>query len=170
MPQVQKHIIYLVNPCLSIGPFSTQIKKNQHFLLSFRGISLLADTFQTFQKSAQGIFREPTQFFRAGLVNATVPLDLSTYLLKEKDYVPWATALEHFQHWSTSLAEASPYRLFESYVKKLLTPISNHIGWEDTGSHLIKLMRQVKYFAYRGSPISLQLQNCIFYIFSGICY
>ncbi|KAI5740215.1 hypothetical protein M8J76_001759 [Diaphorina citri] len=78
---------------------------------------------------------------RAGLVNATVPLELSTYLLKEKDYVPWATALEHFQHWSTSLSEASPYRLFEQYVKKLLTPISHHIGWEDTGSHLEKLMR-----------------------------
>lgn len=26
-------------------------------------------------------------------------------------------------------------------MKKLLTPISHHIGWEDTGSHLEKLMR-----------------------------
>lgn len=78
---------------------------------------------------------------RAGILNATVPLELSLYLLKERDYVPWATALEHFQSWARRLAESSSYRMFLEYTKRLITPVSESIGWEDTGPHLKKLMR-----------------------------
>lgn len=72
------------------------------------------------------------------MLNATVPLELSLYLLKERDYVPWATALEHFQGWARRLAESSSYRLFLEYTKRLITPVSESIGWEDTGPHLKK--------------------------------
>ncbi|XP_039283006.1 LOW QUALITY PROTEIN: glutamyl aminopeptidase [Nilaparvata lugens] len=78
---------------------------------------------------------------RAGLLNVTTALELSLYLLKEREYVPWATALEHFQAWSKYLAEAAPYRLFLQYMKHLLGPVSHSLGWEDTGTHLHKLMR-----------------------------
>jgi len=77
-------------------------------------------------------------FSRAGMLNATIPLELSLYLLKERDYVPWATALEHFQAWSRRLAEASSYRLFLEFTKRLIVPISDTIGWSDTGTHLQK--------------------------------
>lgn len=73
---------------------------------------------------------------RAGVVNATIPLQLSLYLLKERDYVPWATALEHLQAWSKNLAESSAYKLFFEYMRQLLTPVARDIGWEDSGSHL----------------------------------
>ncbi|XKL69322.1 hypothetical protein PGB90_007091 [Kerria lacca] len=78
---------------------------------------------------------------RAGVVNVTLPLRLSMYLREERNYVPWATALEHLQNWSKYLSEATPYRMFQQYMKYLLEPIANEIGWDDTGSHLQKLLR-----------------------------
>lgn len=75
---------------------------------------------------------------RAGLLNVTVPMELSLYLLKEREYVPWATALEHFQAWSRYLSEAAPYRLFLRYMKHLLGPVAHSLGWEDTGTHMNK--------------------------------
>ncbi|VVC37450.1 Aminopeptidase N-type,ERAP1-like C-terminal domain,Peptidase M1, membrane alanine aminopeptidase, N- [Cinara cedri] len=78
---------------------------------------------------------------RAGVLNVTVPLELSKYLRKERDFVPWATALAHFQNWSKFLSESSPYRLFLDYMKSLLVPVAQSVGWKDNGTHLKKLMR-----------------------------
>ncbi|XP_060872010.1 endoplasmic reticulum aminopeptidase 1-like [Metopolophium dirhodum] len=78
---------------------------------------------------------------RAGILNVTVPLELSKYLYKERDFVPWATALEHFENWSKFLSESSPYKLFLDYTKSLLGPVARSVGWDDQGTHLEKLMR-----------------------------
>lgn len=75
---------------------------------------------------------------RAGLLNASVPLELSLYLENERDYVPWATAIEHFQAWSRRLSESLAYKLFLNYMRRLLEPVTKYVGWEDTGSHLNK--------------------------------
>nr|CAI5844662.1 unnamed protein product [Callosobruchus analis] len=47
---------------------------------------------------------------RAGILNASVALDLSTYLINEKEYVPWATAIEHFRAWTYRLSESLAYK------------------------------------------------------------
>ncbi|XP_045481382.1 endoplasmic reticulum aminopeptidase 2-like isoform X3 [Harmonia axyridis] len=78
---------------------------------------------------------------RAGLLNASVPLELSSYLVHERHYVPWATAIEHFHAWSRRLSEGLSYKLFLQHMRKLLTPIVEHVGWKTGGSHLDKLMR-----------------------------
>jgi len=75
---------------------------------------------------------------RAGILNVTVPLELSKYLYKERDFVPWATALEHFENWSKFLSESSPYKLFLDYTKSLLGPVARSVGWDDQGTHLEK--------------------------------
>ncbi|XP_073998601.1 endoplasmic reticulum aminopeptidase 1-like isoform X3 [Rhodnius prolixus] len=78
---------------------------------------------------------------RAGLLNITTVLDLSLYLREERSYVPWATALEHLRSWARYLSESAPYRLFLQYTSHLLGPVAAHLGWEDGGTHLEKLMR-----------------------------
>nr|XP_022900776.1 endoplasmic reticulum aminopeptidase 1-like isoform X2 [Onthophagus taurus] len=78
---------------------------------------------------------------RAGLLNASLALELSLYLINERDYVPWATAIAHFQSWSRRLSEALPYKLFLQYMRKLLTPVTKHVGWDEKGPHLDRLMR-----------------------------
>ncbi len=36
-------------------------------------------------------------------MNATVPLEMCNYLLKEEDYVPFATAISHLNKWKQLL-------------------------------------------------------------------
>lgn len=86
---------------------------------------------------------------RAGVLNASIPLNLSLYLLHEQEYVPWATALEHFQLWSRLLSESAAYKHFLEYLRRLLEPVSRHVGWEDTGTHLKKyvdILQEVEHF------------------------
>jgi len=76
--------------------------------------------------------------YRAGVISAQVPLELSQYLLKETEYVPWATALEHFRSWIKVLYEKPAHRLLISYMLKLLDPIYRTVEWDDSGSHLMR--------------------------------
>ncbi|XP_024220191.2 endoplasmic reticulum aminopeptidase 1 isoform X1 [Halyomorpha halys] len=78
---------------------------------------------------------------RAGLVNITTVLELSLYLREEREHVPWATALDHLQTWARFLSEAAPYRLFLEFISHILEPVATSLGWEDTGTHMEKLMR-----------------------------
>ncbi|XP_057336106.1 endoplasmic reticulum aminopeptidase 2-like isoform X2 [Microplitis mediator] len=77
----------------------------------------------------------------AGEVNATIPLRLSLYLLKEKDYAPWATALSYLHSWKEKLGESSGYKRYIIFLKKLLSPITQTVGWKDDGDHLTKWLR-----------------------------
>ena len=79
-----------------------------------------------------------TVFLRAGIISARIPLELSQYLLKEKEYVPWATALEHFRTWSKILYERQAHRLLLQFLLQLIKPIYQKVGWTDTGPHLTK--------------------------------
>ncbi|CAG7629470.1 unnamed protein product [Allacma fusca] len=78
---------------------------------------------------------------KAGIISASIPLELSQYLLKETEYVPWATALEHFRTWSKILYERAAHRLLLQFMLKLIQPVYETVGWMDTGSHLDKLLR-----------------------------
>ncbi|XP_066255197.1 endoplasmic reticulum aminopeptidase 2-like isoform X2 [Euwallacea similis] len=78
---------------------------------------------------------------RAGLLNATIPLELSTYLVKENEYVPWATALEHFQNWARTMSESLPYKLFLNFMRNLLRPIAKFVGWQQSKDHVKQLLR-----------------------------
>lgn len=74
----------------------------------------------------------------AGELNASIPLELSLYLLNERDYVPWATALSYLHSWRDKLSESSGYKRYVVFLKKLLTPVTRYVGWNDDGSHLKK--------------------------------
>ena len=77
-------------------------------------------------------------FHRAGQISATVALDLSQYLVKEKNHGPWHTALNHLFDWSMLLFNYPAYALMNSYIHSLILPYYKEIGWEDEGSHLQK--------------------------------
>lgn len=76
----------------------------------------------------------------AGELNASIPLQLSLYLLNERDYVPWATALTYLHSWKEKLSESSGYKRYIAFLKKLMTPVTKFVGWSDDGSHLKKFV------------------------------
>ncbi|CAK9830592.1 Glutamyl aminopeptidase [Anthophora retusa] len=93
----------------------------------------------------------------AGELNATVPLELSLYLLNERDYVPWVTALGYLHSWKGRLSESPGYKRYITFLKRLLTPVTKYVGWTDEGSHLKKLLR----IAVLQSAVSVKLEDVV---------
>ncbi|XP_048505208.1 endoplasmic reticulum aminopeptidase 2-like isoform X2 [Athalia rosae] len=78
---------------------------------------------------------------RAGVLNATIPLELSLYLLNERNFVPWATATQHLESWSKRMSETLGFKKYITFMKTLLGPVTTHVGWNDTGTHSTRLLR-----------------------------
>lgn len=57
----------------------------------------------------------------------TIPLEMCLYLLKEKDYVPWAMALEHLQKWKDILQETSLIPDLNYLLRHILSPRYNQV-------------------------------------------
>lgn len=93
----------------------------------------------------------------AGELNATIPLELSLYLLNERDYVPWATALRYLHSWKERLAESRAYKRYIEFLKRLLGPVTKYVGWTDEGTHLGKLLR----IAVLQSAIEVKLESVV---------
>ncbi|XP_076751156.1 endoplasmic reticulum aminopeptidase 1 isoform X3 [Xylocopa sonorina] len=93
----------------------------------------------------------------AGELNATIPLELSLYLLEERDYVPWATALGYLHSWKERLSESPGYKRYITFLKQLITPVTKYVGWMDEGSHLKKLLR----IAVLQSAVSVKLDDVV---------
>lgn len=77
----------------------------------------------------------------SGLVHINVPLDMCMYLLKEQDYVPWAMALQLMDKWKDILQETSVVTHLNYYLRHILSPMYNKLGWSNEGSHNERLMR-----------------------------
>ena len=73
----------------------------------------------------------------------TVPLEMSLYLLKEKNYVPWAMALQHLTKWKQILQETSLIPDINYLLRHILSPMYNKLGWKDEGSHNERLLRDL---------------------------
>lgn len=76
----------------------------------------------------------------AGELDASIPLELSLYLVNETDYAPWETALRYLSFWKKRLGESGAYKRYILFFQHLLGPITRYIGWKDEGSHLKKLV------------------------------
>ncbi|KAG5335962.1 AMPE aminopeptidase, partial [Acromyrmex heyeri] len=93
----------------------------------------------------------------AGEVDASIPLELSLYLVNEKDYAPWATVLRYLNFWKDRLAESAAYKKYTLFFKQLMGPITRYIGLTDEGSHLKKLLRT----AVLKSAVELEMDDVV---------
>lgn len=78
---------------------------------------------------------------RVGILDSSVALNLTRYLEKEVDYVPWETAILHLDILDVLMQESPALALFHKYMLKLLKPIAKSLGWVDEGDHLTKKLR-----------------------------
>ncbi|KAJ8889378.1 hypothetical protein PR048_008877 [Dryococelus australis] len=82
---------------------------------------------------------------RAGILEYDVALNLTTYLSRETDYIPWYSALNAFSFLDTRLrgAASEDYQLFTNYVLRLTENRYNSLGFAEgqTDHHTTKLLR-----------------------------
>ncbi|XP_063244276.1 glutamyl aminopeptidase-like isoform X1 [Bacillus rossius redtenbacheri] len=79
----------------------------------------------------------------SGLLDYGTALDLSRYLRRETEYVPWAAASSNIAFLRSMLSGTTAYPKLRKYVRHLIHDIYNEVGWEVTPdeSHLKKLLR-----------------------------
>ena len=71
----------------------------------------------------------------AGVVNVTVPLSLSQYLVNETEYLPWSTALTHLRKLDSLLSIRTARRSLHCFVRNLVTPLYSMLGWTTKTTH-----------------------------------
>ncbi|KAF2900753.1 hypothetical protein ILUMI_05437 [Ignelater luminosus] len=87
-----------------------------------------------------------------GDLNYTIHFNILEYLVREHEYLPWATALESTYVLNNLLKKTSAYRLFKIFMKKWLAPAYERIGGfkikiEDNNLQVAKLQSAITKFA-----------------------
>ncbi|KAI8500655.1 Endoplasmic reticulum aminopeptidase 1 [Branchiostoma belcheri] len=78
---------------------------------------------------------------QSGGLSSVIALDLSRYLEREREYLPWASASGAFGYISRMMAGTDSSQHLERYVLNLALPVYNRLGWEDIGGHLERYNR-----------------------------
>ncbi|XP_049870007.1 aminopeptidase N-like [Pectinophora gossypiella] len=69
---------------------------------------------------------------RNGRLSYIYPFEISRYLVKEKDYVPWASANNALNYLSLVLSASPIYDLFQYYMLNITAPLFEELGFEGT--------------------------------------
>ncbi|XP_072036362.1 aminopeptidase N-like isoform X1 [Amphiura filiformis] len=80
---------------------------------------------------------------RAGLLSHGIALNLTKYMVAERDYVPWATFKEVTGYVGNMLSRTAAYGDFQKYMLQLVNPTYNFVGWDDPGTHLKRQLQSV---------------------------
>nr|CAD7397313.1 unnamed protein product [Timema poppensis] len=82
---------------------------------------------------------------RAGILDYATALDVTSYLYRETDYIPWYSAFNAFNFLNIRLRGASPagYQLFKDYILGQLEDLYNSLEFQvrATDDHVTKLLR-----------------------------
>ena len=81
---------------------------------------------------------------RGGLLEYEVALGVTSYLHRETEFICWKAALTGFSYISHMLERTASYGDFKRYMRTLVVPIYNKVGFDARGTdaHLDKLLRQ----------------------------
>ncbi|XP_040185208.1 glutamyl aminopeptidase [Rana temporaria] len=71
-----------------------------------------------------------------------ISLYLTKYLQQEEDYLPWQRMNSALSYLNDMLEnDATIYPKFQDYWRKQVKPITDRLGWNDTGTDIDKLLR-----------------------------
>ncbi|XP_059162409.1 endoplasmic reticulum aminopeptidase 1-like isoform X2 [Physella acuta] len=88
-----------------------------------------------------GLISDAFSLARAGLIDYTVPLEMTKYLINETDYFVWEEALSHIYFLESQLKLQEEFDLLKSFLLGLAKPLIDKLGWENSGTHLTKKLR-----------------------------
>ncbi|XP_053392901.1 glutamyl aminopeptidase-like [Mercenaria mercenaria] len=78
---------------------------------------------------------------RAGHLSYDIALDMTSYLDKEREYLPWKSTANALSYLSTMLEFTGDFSYLQEYKVMKVLPTYKEVGWVDTGSHVRRLMR-----------------------------
>ncbi|NXN51536.1 AMPE aminopeptidase, partial [Rynchops niger] len=104
---------------------------------------LLASNHKDFSDADRaGILDDAFSLARPGLVNYSVPLELTKYLRNERDYLPWHRVISSVTYLANMFEDdKNLYPRFQGYFRNLVKPIVDQLHWNDSGGHLERLLR-----------------------------
>ena len=106
---------------------SSQLAEDHTFISAVDRAQLIDDAFSLLE---------------AGQLDETIPLELLTYLTKERSLVPWQVAISHLSSLSELFMETESRVKLNKFIVSLLEPVYRELGWEDTGTHVQRLLRE----------------------------
>ncbi|XP_037953763.1 glutamyl aminopeptidase-like isoform X1 [Teleopsis dalmanni] len=77
----------------------------------------------------------------ASQLDYNIAFQLSTYLQKERDYVPWQVGASRLNAIKSLLYYTEFYRDFTVYVRKIVTEVYETLTWEEDTDHLLNMLR-----------------------------
>uniref|UniRef100_A0A0P5FVD5 Aminopeptidase n=1 Tax=Daphnia magna TaxID=35525 RepID=A0A0P5FVD5_9CRUS len=92
------------------------------------------------------IMNDALNLARAGLLVYEVPLNLTKYLEREEEFLPWEATLTALSYLDSMMKRTPGYGLLKNYVLKILSPLYDSLGFvnRSSDSHLTgKLRRKV---------------------------
>uniref|UniRef100_A0A3Q3ESU4 Aminopeptidase n=1 Tax=Labrus bergylta TaxID=56723 RepID=A0A3Q3ESU4_9LABR len=63
---------------------------------------------------------------RAKIINTTLALRTTTYLSRERDYIPWESALRNLDYYILMFDRTEVYGALQAYLKKQIQPLFEH--------------------------------------------
>lgn len=90
-----------------------------------------------------GLLNDAFSLAGAGLVSYEVPLQLMSYLAKERDYVPWAAALNGVSYLNRMLRLDPEFGLWKTFLASQVRPAVTAMGFEDGDSqpYITRILR-----------------------------
>ncbi|XP_068743771.1 glutamyl aminopeptidase-like isoform X2 [Montipora capricornis] len=111
-----------------------------------------------------GLIDDAFNLARGGYIKYSVPLNITKYLKKEDEYVPWEavdTSLNTIDH---ILPRSSPtHKYLEKYIYHQSLPLYQKLGFNDTGDHLEIYKRSIVLNAMCGVGEASCLSNASYY-------
>ncbi|XP_078360605.1 endoplasmic reticulum aminopeptidase 1-like [Oculina patagonica] len=93
-----------------------------------------------------GLLDDALNLARSGMLADEVALNLTTYLKKEREYVPWMSALDNMAYFATQFTtydslngSTDYYSTYKKYILYLLYDVADELGWvEKSDDPLLK--------------------------------
>ncbi|RXM99098.1 Glutamyl aminopeptidase [Acipenser ruthenus] len=90
-----------------------------------------------------GLIDDGFSLARADLLDYQHALNLTKYLTNETEYLVWQRVSSSISYVTDMLKnDNTRYNKFKTYFRDQVKPIADRLGWQDTGSHLERLLRE----------------------------
>ncbi|CAL1528262.1 unnamed protein product [Lymnaea stagnalis] len=89
-----------------------------------------------------GLLNDAFSLAASGKVSYTIPLEMLSYLEKERHLIPWGTALQSGTSYINNMLKRFPeYGAWRKYMDNILSPTIARLGFKDEGSNSDRILR-----------------------------